>query len=179
MIKRVSVVILLGTLALAAMLSAQNPPPMPKPAPELKKLDYFAGNWKLEGDNKPGPMGPAGKWSGSEHNEWMEGGFFLVLHSEFNSAMGTGKGTAFMGYDAEKKVYTYHEFSTMGEAVDSQGMLDGDTWTWTSQEKMGGNVFNTRFVIKQVSPTSYTLKFDMGPAGGELVNFMEGKATKQ
>ncbi len=31
------------------------------PGPELKKLDYFVGNWTSEGDAKPGPMGPAAK----------------------------------------------------------------------------------------------------------------------
>jgi hypothetical protein len=179
MIKRTSVVILVCTLALAAMLSAQNPPPMPTPAPELKNLNYFVGKWKLEGDMKPGPMGPGGKWTGTEQNEWMEGSFFVVSHSEFKGNMGNGKGIAFMGYDSDKKVYTYHEFNSMGESVASEGTLEGDTWTWNSQERMGGATLNTRFIIKQVSPTSFTVKFDMGPAGGEMANVMEGKATKQ
>lgn len=33
----------------------------PKPAPELKKLDMFAGSWTLDGNMKSGPMGP-GAW---------------------------------------------------------------------------------------------------------------------
>jgi hypothetical protein len=66
---------------------------MPKPAPELKKVDYSAGTWIWEGDMRPGPMGPGGKMTMTEHNEWMDGGFFLTMDSEFKSAaMGSGSG---------------------------------------------------------------------------------------
>ncbi len=102
----------------------------PKPAPELKKLKYFAGNWTSEGDMKPSPMGPGGKMTMIEHNQWMDGGFFLTMHSQFKMAdMGSGSGMAFMGYDTERKVYTYDEFNSMGEAEHSSGSLAGDTWT--------------------------------------------------
>lgn len=178
MIQRASIAVLVCLLLLTGALAAQNPP-MPTPAPELKNLNYFAGKWKLEGDMKPGPMGPGGKWTGSEENGWMEGNFFMVSHSEFAGVMGTGKGMAFMGYDSDKKVYTYHEFNSMGEAVASEGALDGDTWTWNSEEKMGNMVMKTRFVIKQISPKEFTLKFDMGPSADQLATVMEGKAVKQ
>jgi hypothetical protein len=46
----------------------------PKPASELKKLDYFAGNWKADGDAKAGPGYPGGKFSVVERNEWMKDG---------------------------------------------------------------------------------------------------------
>src|SRR6267142_1156347 len=88
----------------------------PKPAPELKKLDYFVGNWSSEADMKPSPFGPGGKFTGTDHLEWMEGGFFLAGHSEGDSSMGHQKGTSFWGYDPEEKVYTYNEFSTSCEA---------------------------------------------------------------
>lgn len=46
-------------LANAALSQAQME--MPKPAPELKKLDFLAGTWTMDGDSKPGPMGPGGQ----------------------------------------------------------------------------------------------------------------------
>src|SRR5262249_49570070 len=154
------------------------PPPMPTPAPELKKLDYFSGNWKLEGDAKPGPMGPGGKFSGMEHNEWMKGGFFLVSHSDFKGAgMPDAKGLSVMGYDSAKKVYTYQEFNSMGENFSSEGRVEGDNWTWTSEQEMGGQVMTSRFSMKMMSPTMFTIKFEMAPKGSELVVAMEGKAT--
>src|SRR3974390_2401618 len=98
--------LLLGTLVLTRPALAQAP--MPQPGPELKKLDYFAGSWSSAGDLKPGPMGPGGKMTASEKGDWMEGGFFLVLHSTYSGGgMGSGSGLAIMGYDPLEKVYTY------------------------------------------------------------------------
>ena len=176
--KRTSTTITLLALLLLAAVSAQSQMQMPKPGPELKKLDYFAGTWTMDGDTKPGPMGPGGKFSGTDHNQWMDGGYFLVLHSDFKSSMGSGTSTAYMGYNADEKVYTYDEFNTMGEAVHSKGTVDGDTWTWNSDDKMGGMTMKGRFTAKVVSATSYNFKFEMSQDGTNWTNVMDGKATK-
>ena len=63
-------------LVLAAAALAQE---MPKPGPDHKKLDIFAGSWTLDGDMKPGSMGPGGKMTENEKCEWMDGDFFLRL----------------------------------------------------------------------------------------------------
>ena len=78
-------------------LSARVQMRIPKPAPELKKLDYFAGAWTTEGEIKPGPMGSGGKFTGTNHVQRMDGAFFLVTHSEFNGAVGKGAETSYMG----------------------------------------------------------------------------------
>lgn len=152
---------------------------MPKPAAELKKLDYFAGTWSFDGEMKPGPMGPGGKTTGTDKVEWMDGGFFLVSHTSFTSPMGKTTGTAYMGYNSDDKVYTYSAFNSMGQNEVSKGTLEGDTWTWNSESKMMGQVMRSRFTIKQLSATSYSFKFEMAPPGGELALVMDGKATKK
>jgi hypothetical protein len=154
-------------------------PEMPKPAPELKKLDYFAGNWKVEGEAKPGPMGPGGKITGTDAWLWMEGRFFLVNRSKYaGGGMGEGSSIAFMGYDTDKKVYTYDEFNSMGETVHSTGTVEGDTWTWLSDSKMGAQMMKGRFTMKILTPTSYTFKFEMSRDGTAWNTVMEGKAMK-
>src|SRR6516164_9370977 len=88
-----------------AVSARPQQPEMPKPAPELKKLEYLVGKWKVEGEAKPGPMGPGGKFTGTDAWVWMEGGFYLVNHSKFaGGGMGEGSSIAFMGYDADKKM---------------------------------------------------------------------------
>jgi Protein of unknown function (DUF1579) len=151
----------------------------PKPGPELKKLEYFVGTWSSEGEMKPGPLGPGGKFTGTDRIEWMDGGFFLVGHGEGDSSMGHEKGMAFWGYDTENKVYTYHAFNSMGEAISATGTPEGDSWTWTNEEKMGGKLMKGRYSIKELSPTSYTFKLEMQPEGGAWGTVMEGKATKK
>jgi hypothetical protein len=168
------IIILLCT----ALVAAQNPPAVPKPGPELKKLDYFSGNWHLAGDMKASPFGPAGKMVGTEHNQWMEGGFFLLSHADETSPMGKAKGVAIFGYDTEEKVYTYHAFNSMGEAEQAKGTLEGNIWTWTNEQKMQGKLMRGRFTVKTTSPTTYDFKFEMAPEAGDWSTVMEGKATK-
>jgi len=98
------------------------------PWPELKKLDYFAGDWSQVGDEKAGPWGPGGRVTMHDHGVWMEGGYFIVIHSTWTGLNSQGTGIEFLGYDPIAKVYTYDEFYSQGEAVHSKGRVDGDTW---------------------------------------------------
>jgi hypothetical protein len=169
--------ILTACLLISAPALAQMD--MPKPGPEHKKLDMFVGSWALDGDMKTSPMGPGGKMTESEKCAWMEGGFFVVCHSDFKSSMGDGTGISVMGYSADDKAYTYREFNSWGEFDDSKGSVDGDTWTWTSDEKMGPNTMKGRFTMKITSPTSYNFMFEMSQDGTKWTTVMDGKATKE
>ena len=174
--KRISTIVLLSFLFATAAAQAQMP--MPTPAPELKKLDYFVGNWTMDGDLKPSPMGPGGKTSGTEHTEWMEGNFFLASHGSFGGVMGKGVEHTFMGYDAEEKAYTYDAFNSMGQHDSSRGTVEGDTWTWLTEQNMSGQKMKGRFIMKILSPTAYNYKFDLSPDGSTWMTVMDGKATK-
>ena len=152
---------------------------MPKPGPEHKKLDIFAGTWTLNGETKASSMGPAGKVTENEKCEWMEGGFFLVCHTDFKTTMGDGSGVSVLGYSAEDKTYTYREFNSWGEFTDSKGSVNGDAWTWTSDEKVGGMSMKGRFTMKVTSPTAYDFSFEMSQDGTQWSTVMDGKATKK
>ena len=151
----------------------------PKPAPELKKLDYFAGTWTTEGNITPGPMGSGGRFTGTNRVRWMEGAFFLVTQSEFHGAMGKGAETAYMGYDGNDKMYTYDSFNTLGEADHARGNLNGDTWTWQSESRMGARTMKGRLTQKVLSATAYTFRFEVSPDGTTWTTALEGKATKK
>jgi hypothetical protein len=169
--------ILAAALILTAVAMAQMA--APKPGPELRKLDVFVGTWTLDGNMKASSMGPAGTMTENEKCEWMEGGFYLVCHSDFKSSMGNGVSLSVMGYSAEDKFYTYREFSSTGEFVDSKGTLDGDTWSWTNEDKMGGASMKGRFTIHMTSAASYSFVFDMSQDGAKWSTVMEGKASKK
>jgi hypothetical protein len=169
--------ILAASILFSASALTQEQPP--KPGPELKKLDVFVGSWSLDGTMKPGMMGPGGSMTESEKCEWMEGGFYIVCHSDYKSSMGNGVGLSVMGYSTEDKAYTYREFNSFGEFDDSRGTIDGDTWTWTNEEKMGKMTMKGRFIIKMTSATSYNFTFDMSQDGTKWSTVMDGKATKK
>ncbi len=167
-------------LGVIAATSAYAQTAAPTPAPELKKLEMFAGDWTAEGTMTAAPGAPSAKWTMTTHAEWMEGNFFLVEHDEMDlGAMGKSKELAVMGYDTANKVYTYRGFSSMGEAENATGTLDGDTLTWLSDEHMNGQTLKGRFTMKILSPTSYNMKFELSQDGKQWMTAMEGKATKK
>jgi hypothetical protein len=151
---------------------------MPKPAPELKRLDYFAGQWTSEGEIKPGPMGPAGKFTIEGTCEWFEGGFALVCLGESQGPMGPSKTIAILSYQPNEKVYTHYVVDSRAPPEQAKGTVEGDTWTFTAQSKMNGKSMKSRSTIKEMSSASYTFKGDTSIDGGPWTIVIEGKATK-
>jgi hypothetical protein len=49
---------------------------MPKPSPEMAKLDYFEGNWTCQGKMNASPMGPAGTMTSTARIQDDLGGFW-------------------------------------------------------------------------------------------------------
>jgi hypothetical protein len=177
--RKTGLALLCAMCVLSASLWAQAPAGPPKPAPELKKLQYFAGNWNVAGDSQPGPWGPGGKWTGTDHMAWTLNGFFLQDNSQGDGAMGKVKGVAYFGYDPEKKAYTYNAVDSMGMTTHAEGTVSGSDWTWTNREVHGGKTMDGKYMVHVISPTEYTLKLDMSDDGGKTwKTMMDGKATK-
>lgn len=153
---------------------------MLKPAPELSKLDYFVGAWKLEGEVKPNSISPGGHLIETDHNAWMEGGFFLVVRSEFTiSDIKAASGVAYLGYDSAERVYTYDEFNSMGEAIHSRGSVAGNRWTWSGERRTENTTMKTRWVVTVTSPASYDFKFEISADEANWNTIVEGKAVQQ
>jgi hypothetical protein len=152
-----------------------------KPGPEQARLGYFVGKWTAEGEVKPGPMGPGGKFTSTDNCEWFEGRYSVVCHSEGAMPMGPSKSIGILGYSPEEKVYTYYGVDNTGMTMSSvpKGTLKGDTWTYFDQGTMGGKQYKSRVVIKELSPTSYSFKMDMQGPDGKWMPMMESKNTKQ
>jgi hypothetical protein len=150
----------------------------PKPGPEVKRLGYFVGTWKTDGDIKENPMMPAGKMTSSDKAEWFPGGFHVVIHSTGKSPMGPSHGLGVLAYDAENKVYTYYGIDNSGFATLSKGNVDGKNWVFTDESKMGGKTFHGRYSMTEDSPTSYSFKYEMSEDGTKWALIMEGKSTK-
>ena len=151
---------------------------MPKPGPEQKKLGYFIGTWKSEGEIKENPMMPAGKMTSTDRCEWFHGGFNVVCHSTGNSPLGSSHGLGILGYNSQDKTYSYYGIDSMGFAEMSKGTVDGSTWTYGSEAKMGEKTVRSRYVMNEVSPTSYSFKYETSEDGQNWSLVMEGKSSK-
>ncbi len=174
----------LKTILVSAMLlsSAAGWAQAPTPGPEVKKLDYFLGNWTVEATIGQGPWRSGGKFTSTDTTEWMPGSFFLERHADFKMPPelgGDGKATSFMGYDTNENVYTRDEFNSQGRRGVSKGTVNGDTWTWTSTQIYGGQEIKQKMTLKVLTPSSYSTKLEVSTDGTNWMTFMEGKATKK
>ena len=112
----------------------------------------------------------------------MPGNFFVETHEDLKMPAelgGDSKDVSYQGYDTDSSTYTYDAFNSQGHRETSKGTLSTDTWTWTSSANYGGTEVQQKMTIKAVSPTSYTMKFEVSMDGKTWITFMEGKATKK
>ena len=157
----------------------QAPGEAPKPGPEHKRMEHFLGKWTGSAEMKPGPFGPGGKMTWTETCEWFEGGFAVVCKSEGSSPMGQMKGLGILGYNAEEKFYTYYGVDNSGWSDYSKGKLQGKTWTYSSEGKIGGKPFKSRFAIEETSETTQSFKAETSEDGGKTWTLaMEGTSKK-
>jgi len=154
-------------------------PQRPGSDPELKRLEYFVGTWTLTGEINTSLFGPGGKFTGTHRNEWSSDGLSLVSKWDEKRPNGVDSGHAAYRYDSDQKTYRYHGVDNTGEAEDSTGTVEGKTWIWTSNPTMeNGETLKARFTMKELSPTSYSFRFEIASANGEWTTTMEGKAIK-
>jgi hypothetical protein len=173
-------VALFAVLSIAGVEVAGAQETQATPGPEHKRLGFFVGKWRSEGELKPGPMGPGGKFSGTDTCEWFEGGFSVVCRSEGQMPSGPSRSLGILGYSAEEKAYTYYGVDNTAMTMVSvpKGTLKGDTWTYTDEGTMGGQSFKTRVTIKQLSPTSQSFLMEMQGPEGKWMPVMESRGTK-
>ena len=170
--------IAVALLLMAPPLLAQAPA-APQPGPEVKKLEYFAGRWTSTSDFKPGAMGPGGKGSATSNCEWFAGGFYLVCRAEGTTPMGANQSLAILGYNPERKQYTYYAIDNSGMPADVvHGTLTGDTWLWEGEGTMGGQPVKGRYTIKVVSPEESTWTWEMQMGNGPWTTVATGTDKK-
>jgi Protein of unknown function (DUF1579) len=168
-------------LVLASGLAlAQAPGEKPKPGPEHKRLGYYVGKWNTEGEVKANPFMPGGKMASKDTCEWYDGGFAVICRSDGKGPMGSTKSLGILGYSTEEKVYTWYgvDNGPMTMATVARGTVDGGTWVYSDEAKMGGKMVKSRFTIKELSPSSYTFTWEMQGADGAWQSIIEAKATK-
>lgn len=102
-----------------------------QPYPGLKNLDKLVGTWNVSGPDI----------SGQVTFEWMEGGFFLMQHVNFNHSGHEVKGVEIIGYElpfgAEQPSENIKSryYGSGGETYEYTYEVDDDTLTIWGGEK--------------------------------------------
>lgn len=171
----VAVILICGFTALSPSL-AQAPPEPPKPGPEHKKLEYFLGTWKTEGEIKANEFVPAAKFVTTETYTLDPGRFYL----EFRRAEGQiiPRMVGIVAYDSQAKVYTSYYANSAGLVGIGTGTVNGNTWTWMVEDKVFGKAVKGRTTVSIKSASQLTSKYEMLDANGRYVTIVEGSSTK-
>jgi hypothetical protein len=150
----------------------------PQPAPEYKRLAYFAGSWSFSGTAKDGPMGPGGPITMKQTCDIMDGGFAVVCRAEGKSPMGATKGASITSYDTDKKAYTYTSAESNMPVFTALGTVKGPTWTWNTDGMMGTQRVYTRVTLTEGGPKAYDFAMEISMDGKSFARLVEGKFTK-
>jgi len=158
-----------------ALSFAQAPQERPKPGPEQKKLEYFVGTWKTEGEIKPNEFVPAGKSVTTETYTLGPGGFSLEVDRPEGQIPRT---QGIMAYDSHAKVYTEFYVNSAGLVGTATGTVNGNTWTFMIEDKWMGQAIKGRTTITVKSASQFTIKYEMADANGRYTTITEGTSTK-
>ena len=119
--------------------SNQAPYQAAEPNPDLKSLDKLVGSWKVSGDAQ-----------GKVTYEWMEGGFFLMQHVDFEHDGHRIKGLEVIGHlrpfgEEPSEDIKSRFYDTMGNTLDYVYEIKGNTLRIWGGEKGSPAFFKGTF----------------------------------
>jgi hypothetical protein len=168
-------VLLLSSFALAQAPQQTSPSGI---LSQHQAMGFFLGDWTASGTTKISPKTPAAPFTLKEHGDWVNDGYFLETKTSMKGPLGNVNSVRVMGYNVEDKVYTYNVYNSLGEHQVALGHLNGNTWTWESEEKLNGIVVKGRYTLTMTGSNSFDIKSEVADPKGGWVTVMEGKATR-
>lgn len=109
---------------------------LPKPGPELQRLNAFVGRWHAEGTSyadgqkAEDPLASGVPWTSDESYEWLPGSFYMLHRWDAMAGERVFKGVEIMGYDEAQGGYFTHLFDNAGNHPTYDATVDGNVWTF-------------------------------------------------
>jgi len=66
----------------------------------------------------------------------------------------------------------------LAQATVPRGTVQDRSWVYDDEAKMGGKMVKSRYTIQEISPTTYTFKWEILGDDGAWQTLMEGKSNK-
>jgi hypothetical protein len=155
---------------------------MMKPAPEMSKVSWLAGNWHCTGKTLPSPMGPAHPTEGTVSAHSDLGGRWMVSHyKERKTAQNSMpvEVDEYWGYDSAEKRWDKVNVDSMGgwSAGDAKDW-EGGSITWMSEGMVNGAKAKFRDTFTKTSDREISYKGQMQSSDGKWVDAWETTCKK-
>jgi hypothetical protein len=175
--KRTIALLFLLVFCFTAALQAQAQ--APKPDPALGKLHVWVGRWTLEGEFKPGPLGPGGKWTGEDNCRMILGGFFYQCQLSGKVADADMRVLVISVYDPANKNFPSDFYFGDGSRFSGVATNTGNTWTYTGKWTVAGKQYQLKMALVLAPDlTSATEKAEISADGKTWATSSEAKWTK-
>jgi len=150
----------------------------PDAGPELQRLGWLVGSWKLDGESKGSAVMPPGKFSATVDGQWFRGGSQLICLYEIAYPFGPVQELSVYGYDPEAKAYWNYTMDSTGLSTLGKVTIGESGWAHVWDMKIGGKPAKWRLVFSEMRPTACAWKSDASIAGGPWTPLAEGTATR-
>ena len=171
-------IVIAAVVGFGVSLGAQQPSVSPEEAAAVKRLEYFIGQWKLEGTWQDELGGKAKSLRGTQQCEWFEIRAHVICRGETIDASLTRKEVVILAYNSVLAVYTrYNVDGASGGNGYSTGKVSGKDWQWTLVYPQTPNV-QVRSSWTEVSPDVHTIMVDASEDGKAFTTLAEARVTR-
>jgi hypothetical protein len=171
--------LLLLVLVVFSATAMQAQAPAPKPDPEVKKLHADLGHWTYEGEAKPSPLGPGGKFTGEFDGRMILGSFFFQGWGTDKGPAGEGRYLEIDGYDPVNKNFTSDIYDDDGSRFSGVLTITGNTRTYVGKTVKPGRRYQYKGTFTFAPDlASGTYKEEISLDGKTWIPYGESKWTK-
>jgi hypothetical protein len=146
--------------------------------PELKRLGWLVGTWRLDGESKGSPFIPAGKIAATLDSQWFSGGSQALCLYNIMYPNGPVHEVSMYGYDPEAKSYWCYDTDSTGLSSLGKVVIQESGWTHVRDFKIGGKPVKLRLLLSDVTPNGCAWKNEYSMGGGPWIPLAEGTAIK-
>ena len=148
---------------------------MPKPGPEMAKLQPLVGSFRVAEHIEASPWSGASQGAGFSRVSEGPGGFsVLVEYTTLSGVMHGLKGHGVLGWDDGAKAYREVWTDSMGPNIAvSTGNWDGDNLVMNSEGTMMGKPYKERDTFSAIGADGFTLTIEMSMDGSPMQKAME------
>jgi hypothetical protein len=175
--RRIGIALFLLVICFTTAMQAQTP--APKTGPEIEKLHVMVGHWTYEGETKPGPLGPGGKFNGEMTCQMILGGFFLQCQVSGKEAGREARLLEIDGYEPVNKNFSSQCYFDDGSTFPRVLTVAGNTWTYVGKLAAAGKEYQHKdSLVLAPDLASGTEKAEISADGKTWTPFTESRWTK-